>query len=131
MRCTTLTQAADSYNLSSCNVVRDAFYINVFEGLEIEAQEESERTFGEIARLNNKPKAISSVNFYEAENSEDDILFAVNCVLDDLKQVRQFTTKTWQRHFAKKMSLMNPTASTNTAIEFARVFLKFLTGQMS
>ena len=44
MRCATLTQAAGSYNLSSCNVVRNSFYINGFEGLEIEAQEESERT---------------------------------------------------------------------------------------
>ena len=114
------TQGTGTRSLSRSKTTDKKVSSNPFEGLDVEEVEDVEGENIICWPGSDRSPILEHAYNREADNQEEDLLFAVYCMLDDMKRIRDFIARTWQQYLAKEISLMNAAACTNTAIEFAR-----------
>lgn len=56
---------------------------------------------------------------YEAEVSDEDIAFAVFCMLEDMERLRLYIRRAWEKYHGHDVSLINASTCTNTALQLA------------
>ncbi|PVH87784.1 hypothetical protein DL98DRAFT_509345 [Cadophora sp. DSE1049] len=98
---------------------------NIFESLQnrfaaLEVEEPVEPQIGP------EPKAaVTDVVIYELENSKDqqvkneERLFAIFCLFDDLARIRTFVLDLWKQYKVGKLDLITASVTTNTAFQLA------------
>lgn len=68
----------------------------------------------------------SGEKVYEAEVSDEDVVFAVYCMFQDQDQIQEYIRKLWRGYLNGHVSLINASATSNTAIEVAeRIEMEF------
>ncbi|MCJ1231126.1 hypothetical protein MMC12_007802 [Toensbergia leucococca] len=100
---------------------------NIFETLDIEepgASGPDVDVGSEDAGVDNTamptPIKHQTTDVYEVEPSEEDTVFAIYCLLDELDSIRKFLREVWSQYRSHDISLMNASVTTNTAIELVR-----------
>ena len=102
---------------------------NYFSSLEVEDDTFGDLGTDEIHDPNSPPKSEegneqkntpSRSSNFKLEDSEEDMRYAVFCMLDDLNRLRKFVSALWKDYRAGSVSLVNASITTSTAVEFAR-----------
>ena len=59
----------------------------------------------------------STQNVYEAEPSDEDMVFATYCLFQDLDRIQEYICQLWKDYRNGEVSLINASATSNTAVE--------------
>ena len=58
-----------------------------------------------------------SINVYEAEAADEDLVFATYCLFQDLDRIQDCICQLWKEYLNGEVSLINASATSNTAVE--------------
>lgn len=105
---------------------------NLFDNLEKEdlEREDDGNTLDDQARSaddasSSSPQG-SGEKVYEAEVSDEDVGFAVYCMFQDQDRIQEYICQLWQDYLKGHVSLVNASATSNTAIEIVeRIEMEF------
>ncbi len=94
---------------------------NLFESLNVEEPSDAFLNF-EPSPLDRKPFSTPQVQYgvKQAPDSLEEVYFAVECLLEDFFNIRQYLRQVWDGYRQRRVDLIAASITTNTAIDFAR-----------